>query len=277
MNGRWLIVALATSMLPAANGSSAVAAPTVHPDCVQYGNQLGVPELEIDTKSHRAKAPSGSTGIGLACGAAPDPEPPFNCARGAQTLYDKAEILYPVGARIASTRTVLGGSYVGSSLTDAIGIVVCTGSLIIEDPATVRAYPPGINRDCPDEPQVVACYFSNSPGVGNGWQKVEEVEIAGETRHRLTVLPVSSLIGDYTVAKLNWDFCTNFGDPGTTDCGGAADPLTAYNGSASAPDCSNGAGIFSITVAQRGGEVSDPAELCEVWLDMADYTLHRRP
>ncbi len=252
-------------MLVAFMGLSSSAQAVVFPGCEVYGNEFGVQEFDLVTDSDRAYDPSGSEGVGLACGAAP--VFPFV---GGDTLYENAIMTYPKGTRFTNTSQVARGSFVGTSLTGAIGFLGGFGSVIEEDPTTITAYPPGeANAEpyCDDNVngEVVACFFANSPGIGHGWQSVRKTRIGGQTRYQLWIYPIVSLVGDYTVAKIDWDFCTYYGKPGTELCGSEGDLPTAYNGHASAPDCSNGSGVFEIYITNRGGDTSGTITHCEAW------------
>ncbi len=259
------LLVICSAMLAAFTGLSSSAQAVVFPDCEEYGNEFGIQEFDLTTDSSRAYDPSGSEGVGLACGA--NPEFP---GQNADSLYKEAVLTYPLGTRFTNTSQVANGSYVGESLTGAIGFLGGFGAVIEEDPTTILAYPPGYGNAspfCDDDPngEVVACFFADSPGIGHGWQSVRKIRINGRMRNQLWIYPIVSIIGDFTVAKIDWDFCTNYGDPDTTSCGNANDPPTAYNGHASAPDCSNGNGIFEIYVTNRGNEVSDTVTHCEPW------------
>lgn len=254
---------------------SAHATPTKYPPCNEYGNAFGVPELAFDTVRGRAYVLSGSSIHVLVCGAAPDPQPPFDCGRGIDTMNDNVYVDYAPGTRVTATddNVVPENSYAGTSDGWFVGVAVCDGYITTDGEQTLRTIDPDnveAKPECADDAtgEVTACYKIDTDSVSLGYMAIRRVLREGSEGLRLELKRPRADSGLYAIAETAIGFCNYFGQPQVSRCGTSGTP-TAFNGAPSAPGCAGDAGIFRARVHRplNGGEWSGDTLTCVPWLD----------
>ncbi len=267
--------------------AQALATHGVHdPHCDQYdsNHNAAVYEFGLDnpiTDSSWMGAAASITGSAHACGSFLGPQ---GTTEGDNTMYKRADITVPPGVEIADSDLLPHRSYAGEAWVNML-FRFPDGRPYFAGGENPEPYPEGIpsvittdyKSECARESElpasdIISCLKGENP-FGHNWSWSSR-DASGKLA--LTVGPMYSpgiTVGP-GLTYVTLYLCGNYGsvvpdpipdpNPNRTDCG-TDGQFQQLNGDASAPNCDNGNGIYSVTATTETGFTTDPTTDCVEW------------
>lgn len=263
-----LLIATCTALVAFMGlGGQALADTNVDPDCDgnPYDNSFQVRDLNMGTPdSNVSGRVSGIVGSGLACGIAIGGNTLFHSIHGEETLNHNAIIRTPPGVEVNPGANIQNGAYVGSAqVRVASWGPSLAGSFFLDiDNAVLKKAANG-EGDCAGTGAILCLRGDGSAivfGITVIGHNYSWVTIDGSGMYTLTIGRFYNDTFPDRKAGLSkirdFRLCAYAGAVGGSACGNSSQPWLQKNGDASAPNCSNGNGIYRVRV-NRGDNGSN--------------------
>jgi len=247
------------------------------PECeTRYTNELQVYGFTAGTPGHRKPGEvSPLDGTGLACGTAVEKAglPEVCSSTSKNSLNTKATLELPTGDKLRHTSELANGSWIGSVTGRVIG---CAGeeSKVGLGVTGIKSKKEWTAAQCPTA--AIACYEGSATvevekgkAVGHDYAWVKEEagkltltlaapEVTGSGSGKEFKVPTG-----FTMFKI--ELCALAGEPGTESCGASSANWIHKNGEESQPNCTNGNGLYKLTVTNEAGKTTPREESCVYW------------